>query len=184
MKNYILLALGAPVLVACAATGPATSWGKENVSMEDYRVDGALCAMVAAGKKIDDNAANTAGGINGKNSTGSTGTPSVATGPGTGTNTGAAFPTGGGGAYRESASPDMVSRAAQQQRSQELAAQRARNDMLRSCLVNRGYTEFRLTPEQRQHLSTLPEGSDARREYLHKLGSDPSVIKAGAVAGQ
>jgi hypothetical protein len=47
--------------------------------------------------------------------------------------------------------------------------------------MNRGYSEIKLTPEQREHLATLPEGSDARREYLHKLGSDPAVIKAGRI---
>jgi hypothetical protein len=75
----------------------------------------------------------------------------------------------------------VVSRAAQQQRTQEMAVQRARQNSLRSCLMNRGYSEIKLTPEQREHLATLPEGSDARREYLHKLGSDPAVIKAGRI---
>jgi hypothetical protein len=182
MKNYLLLALCAPAFVACATTGPSTSWGKENVSMEDYRVDGALCAMVAAGKAVDNNGSNTAGGINGKNSTGAPGTPSVAGGPTSGGPSGAAFPTGGGGAYRDSAPTDLVSRAAQQQRTQEMAEQKQRTEALKSCLVKRGYTEFRLTPEQRQHLATLKEGSDERREYLHKLASDPAVIKSGAIA--
>jgi hypothetical protein len=177
MRNYLLLALCAPVLVACATSGPATTWGKENVSMSDYRLDGALCAAVAAGKQIDPNAANTAGGIHGKNTSGEA-LPRQAGGPNSAPS-GGAFPTGGGGAYRDSASADVVSRAAQQQRNQEMAAQRARQETLRSCLVNRGYTEIRLTPEQRAHLATLPEGSDARREYLHKLSSDPAVIKAG-----
>jgi hypothetical protein len=180
MKSYILLALGAPILVACAASGPATTWGKENVSMSDYRLEGALCAAVAAGKAVDPNAANTAGGINGKNSTGQA-LPQQAGGQGSGLPSGTAFPTGGGGAYRDSASADMVSRAAQQQRNQEMAEQRARTELLRSCLVNHGYTEIRLTAEQRAHLATLPEGSDERREYLHKIGSDPAIIKAGRV---
>jgi hypothetical protein len=187
MKTYLLLALGAPLLVGCAATAPSTSWGKEGwgkegVSMEDYRLDGALCAALAAGRKPVDNGANSAGGINGKNSS-TPSTPTVATGPGSGQASGAAFPTGGGGAYRESASPDMVSRAATQQRAQELAVQRARSDALKSCLVDRGYTEFRLTPEQRKHLATLPEGSDVRRAYLHKLATDPEVLKSGKTSG-
>jgi hypothetical protein len=180
MKNYLLLALCAPALFACAAQGPATTWGKENVSMSDYRLDGALCAAVAAGKQIDPNAANTAGGINGKNSTGQA-LPNQVGGPNSAPS-GGAFPTGGGGAYRDSASADVVSRAAQQQRTQELAAQRARTDALKSCLVRRGYTEIRLTAEQRAQLAKLPEGSDERREYLHKIGSDPENIKAGRIA--
>jgi len=62
-----------------------------------------------------------------------------------------------------------------------MALQRARSDALRSCLVNRGYVEFRLTPEQRKQLAALPEGSDERRQFLHKLGSDPEVLKANRV---
>jgi hypothetical protein len=180
MKNYILLALCAPALVACATSGPSTSWGKERVSMEDYRFDGALCAATAAGKNVEDNGANTAGGVSGKNSSGS-GLPNAPAGGPTSGPSGGAFPTGGGGAYRESASPDLVSRAAQQHRSQEMALQRARSDALRSCLANRGYVEFRLTPEQRKQLAALPEGSNERREFLHKLGSDPEVLKANRV---
>jgi hypothetical protein len=180
MKSCILLALSAPILVACATSGPATTWGKENVSMSDYRMDGALCAAVAAGKQIDPNAANTAGGINGKNASGQA-LPNQVGGQNSTGSTGAAFPTGGGGAYRDSASADVVSRAAQQQRNQEMAEQRARTETLKSCLVNHGYTEIRLTPEQRAKLSTLKEGSDERREYLHKISSDPANIQAGRI---
>jgi hypothetical protein len=182
MKTYLLLALGAPLLAACATTGPTTSWGKQGVSMEDYRLDGALCAALAAGKKPDDNAANSAGGIHGKNSS-TPGTPTVSTGQGAGQPSGAAFPTGGGGAYRDSASPDFAQRAAMQQRTQEMAVQRAKMDALKSCLSERGYTEFRLTPAQRKELATLPEGSDVRRAYLHKLATDPEVLKNGVASG-
>ena len=147
--------------------------------MEDYRLDAATCTAYAAGQNVDGNGANTAGGISGKNSSGQAlpNTPGQNSGP-----AGGAFPTGGGGAYRESASADVVSRAAQQHRSQELAKARARTDAMHACLVNRGYTEFRLTPEQRAALAKLPEGSQERREYLHKLASDPEVLKANRIA--
>ena len=48
--------------------------------------------------------------------------------------------------------------------------------------MERGYTEFALTPEQRAHLATLPQGSDERREYLYKLGTDPEVLKTQKAA--
>ena len=89
----------------------------------------------------------------------------------------------GGGTYRDSASADFVNRAAMQQRTQEMSEQRARNDALKSCLVNRGYTEFELTAEQRAQLAKLPMGSDERREYLYKLGTDADVLSQ-AVAGK
>jgi hypothetical protein len=63
-----------------------------------------------------------------------------------------------------------------QQRTQEMAAQRARSEALKSCLTGRGYTEFSLTAEQRAELEKLPQGSDARRDYLYKLGTDPEVL--------
>jgi len=72
----------------------------------------------------------------------------------------------------------MVQRAATQQRTRDMAIQRARVMALKTCLVDRGYQEFQLTAEQRQHLATLPQGSDERRDYLYKLGTDPAVFKA------
>jgi len=75
-----------------------------------------------------------------------------------------------------------VNRAAMQQRSQEMAAQRARTDALKSCLAGRGYTEFELTAEQRAELAKLPQGSDERRAYLYKLGTDEQVLAKQAVA--
>lgn len=180
MRTYLLLALCAPMLGACVSNGPMTSWGKEGVSMTDYRVDGAYCAVMASRTQPGDNGANTAGGISGKNSS-LPSTPAVSTSQSSGAPSGGAFPTGGGGSYRDSAPPDVVSRAAQQQRSQEMAAQRAKADALKSCLYERGYTEFKLTPEQRAKLATLPEGSDERREFLYKLGTDPAVLKANKV---
>ena len=83
--------------------------------------------------------------------------------------------------YRDNTSVDMVSRAANQQQAQEVEANRARSRRLKSCLVERGYTEFSLTPEQRAHLATLPEGSTERREFLFKLGTDPNVLKSQSV---
>jgi hypothetical protein len=62
-----------------------------------------------------------------------------------------------------------------------MAAQRARSDALKSCLVSRGYSEFALTAEQRAALDKLPQGSDARRDYLYKLGTDPEVLAKQSV---
>lgn len=182
MTGKLFAALAAAGLTACATTnGPTTSWGKEGVSMLDYQADGIYCAA-ATENSAGGNGANTAGGINGQNG-GQPSTPNVATGQGTGAATGAATPIGGGGAYRESASNDFVNRAAMQQRQAEMARLKARQAAMHACLVKRGYTEFKLTEEQRQHLATLPEGSAERREYLYKLGTDPAVLNANKVAG-
>jgi len=68
-----------------------------------------------------------------------------------------------------------------QQRTNELMRQRERTLRLNQCLSDRGYVEFYLTAEQRKHLSTLPVGSEERREYLYKLGTDSKVLEAAAV---
>jgi len=181
MKKILLVAAIAAVMTACATPGQQTAWGKANVSKVDYGTDVGMCtgfaAMAASG-----NGANTAGGINGANGTAQTrgGDSARAAGPAGSGPTGAAFPTGGGGAYRDSAPPDVVSRAATQQRTQEMAAQRARSEALSSCLTERGYTEFKLTAEQRAHLATLKEGSNEYHQYLYQLGADPAVVKAQA----
>jgi hypothetical protein len=175
-------------LSGCSINGspPLTAWGKKNVSMLDYRTDAGQCALIAVTLTPDSNGANTAGGINGQNPSvpqqGPTGS-TVAGGPVPGGGPGAASSprTITGNTYRDSASPDFVNRAAMQQRSQEMTAQRVRNDALKSCLANRGYIEFQLTPEQRATLSNLPQGSDERREYLYKLGTDPEVLARQAI---
>jgi len=178
MKSILLAASAIFCVSACStSSGPATAWGKEGVSMLDYRTDGGQCAVYAATATPDFNGANTAGGVSGQNSQtpAASGLPNVPVGQGAGPNPGAAVPTSGG-VYRESASPDFVQRAATQQQQREMAIQRARTQMLKSCLTERGYKEFELTAEQRAHLATLPQGSDQRREYLYKLATDPQVL--------
>ena len=167
-------------MIACAtSSGPATSWGKEGVSMLEYQTDSILCATLSENTQ-GNNGANTAGGMTGKNSS-QPSTPTVAGGQGSGQASGAAVPVGGGGVYREGASSDFANRAAMQQRQEEMARLKARKEAMDSCLVKRGYTEFKLTEEQRQHLATLPEGSPERRAYLYKLGTDPNILRVNKV---
>ena len=186
MKSISIVVCTAAVLLGCSVNGstPVTAWGKKGVSMLDYRTDGGQCAVLAATHTTDANGNNTAGGINGQNA----GAPTqAASGSASAGSAGAGAAGGsvnpvGGGTYRDSASADFVNRAAMQQRTQEMAAQRARSDALKSCLIGRGYTEFQLTPEQRAQLDKLPAGSDERREFLYKLGTDEEVLTRQAVA--
>lgn len=188
MKLTAMVCSAAAVLAGCTVNGtvPLTAWGKKNVSLLDYRTDGGECAVLAATHSTDANGANTAGGINGQNSAAPT---QNASGSATAAASGTTGSSGGGsnaqsisgGTYRDSASADFVNRAAMQQRTEEMAAQRARTDALHSCLVNRGYTEFQLTAEQRKELDKLPQGSDERRQFLYKLGTDAEVLSKQAV---
>ena len=177
------------VLAACSINGrtPVTAWGKGGVSMLEYRTDAGQCAIFAVTYEGGGNASNTAGGVSGQNSSAPAERPTgttVAAGtvPGAGGTLASSTAITGGSAYAHGVSPDAVNRAASQQSIQELEAQRARNEALRSCLASRGYTEFTLTSAQRAELARLPQGSDQRREFLYKLGTDPAVLSGQAVA--
>ena len=183
-----------PVLCAAAMAGcsmngsqPVTAWGKDGVSMLEYRTDGAECALLAVTYEDGSNSANSAGGVSGQNSALPEQRPSgqaIATGmdPRSGGSVAGSNPISSGNTYSQAATVDAANRAVMQQRTQEMAEQRARNDALKSCLVKRGYTEFALDGEQRSALSKLPQGSEARREYLYKLGTDPQVLTKQAVS--
>ena len=191
MKKILMTAAMAALLGGCATSAPPTSWGKANVSRTEYGTDIGMCtgtaAMVATG-----NGANNAGGLNGQNNqapapTHGDGAKAAGQGGGTDTTavtTGTAFPTGGGGAYRDSVPQDMVARAASQQQALVLAEKRARADAFKSCITQRGYQEFLLTPEQQAHLKSLKTGSNEYHEYLYTLGADPSVLRSQVAAKQ
>ena len=164
MKTIIVTGALAISLCACSTTAHNTAWGKANVSKTDYGTDVGMCNGLAS---LEDsgNGANTAGGMQGSKSSGMGSA-----------NAGGSFGTLGGGTYTGTASPDLVNRAATQQRSQEMAAKRFREDKLSSCLVERGYSKFALTAEQNAELSKLKVGSNEYHEYLYKLGADPAVL--------
>ena len=183
MKRSLRVLVAVTAVAGCTMNGsqPLTSWGKPGITMLDYRTDSGQCALIGATSGYDQNGAKNAGGISGQNAS-----PSVdgQSGPATASAAAAgSAPAPGGPArtignstWRDGASPDFVNRAVTQQQSQEMAAQRARNDALRFCLASRGYIEFALTPEQRAKLSKLEQGSEERRQYLFSLGTDPEVL--------
>jgi hypothetical protein len=183
MKSTSLVAITVALLAGCTlnSSQPVTSWGKQGITMLDYRTDAGQCALIGATQGYDENGTKSAGGISGQNAVPPTMGPSGATAAnsastGGGGTLGRAPRSVGSSTYSDAASPDFVNRAVTQQQNQEMAAQRARNDALRFCLASRGYVEFTLTREQRAKLSSLAQGSEARREYLFSLGTDPDVL--------
>jgi len=48
--------------------------------------------------------------------------------------------------------------------------------VLDSCLVEKGYTRFRLTSDQMQRLDHLKKMSPERQQFLYRLGSDAAVV--------
>jgi hypothetical protein len=189
MKITTMVVTAAVVLLGCTVngSGPQTAWGKKDVSMIEYRTDAGQCAVIAASGNPQADATKQAGGIAGQNGgvpnlPKASGSADAAKGQQSG---GTSTPAGGdGGMYRDSASADFVNRAVMEQRNKEMAVQRARHDLLRSCLANRGYSEFALTAEQRAELDKLPQGSDARRDYLYKLGTDPEILAKQSVVNK
>jgi hypothetical protein len=178
MKAVLLAVFITSALAACASSAPRTAWGKPGISMVDYRIDAGQCAILAASSEPMESPTHVAGGIHGQNAlpkderskaVTNSNSPDQSASPGR-------AHTMGDSAYRESANADFATRAATQQRTQEILAQRERVLRLQQCLTGRGYTEFPLTPEEREHLRQLPEGSEARREYLYKLGTNPEVL--------
>jgi hypothetical protein len=183
MKAILMLAVSAALLSACA-TGPQTAWGKPGISKVDYVTDLGTCTARSALAEAG-NGANTAGGLSGKN--GSAPPPTGADAAKTGGQNGGpppgqATPTGGGGVYRDSAPADVVNRAATQQQTQAMAAQRARTEALKSCYTDLGYQEFKLTPEQRQHLGTLKKGTNEYLQYLAEIGTSTAVAASQPAA--
>jgi hypothetical protein len=184
MKSTALIAGASLTLAGCVLNGgtPITAWGKKDVSMVDYRTDAGQCTVIAVTTRSNDNAAKTAGGIYGSNS----GIPDSPGASGSATavaaSAGGGLPLISGSLYRDSAPADFVNRAAMQQRTQELSTQVARYHALKSCLYNRGYREFALSAAQRAELERLPPGSEARRNYLYKLGTDPRVLEEQSIS--
>jgi hypothetical protein len=175
MKSILLVAVSAALLSACAATGPQTAWGKPGVSKVDYVTDLGTCTAMAAMTQ-----GNNASTVIDQQQGSLPQTPGGATsqaGGGAGdssSSAGAAAPIGGGGMYRDSTPTDVVNRAANQQQAQEIAAKRARVDALKSCYAERGYKEFKLTPEQSARLATMQQGSNEYLQYLAEIGANPN----------
>ena len=50
------------------------------------------------------------------------------------------------------------------------------------CLIERGYTPFRLNDAQKRQLQRLHLGSQERHAFLYRLATDPNVLRRQAVA--
>ena len=49
--------------------------------------------------------------------------------------------------------------------------------VVRRCMIDRGYAKIVLTDAQRRDYDAIKGGADARRAYVHKLASDPHVLE-------
>lgn len=167
---------------AFAASAPKDSWGKAGVSLAQYRQDALDCgkqgyysdisktadakAFVTASRQLDN--VSTAASA-------PTVTEMNATGPDT-----------------SNGVDQMVETANQKQHIVESVHAEERfhsikktlEEVVAQCLTARGYSKFRLTDEQRKQMSHLGAGTDARRQYLYSLASNPAVLKSQAEPSQ
>ena len=181
MKSIFLIAVSAALLSACAASGPKTAWGKPGVTKVEYVTDLGTCTAQAAMTQGSGGNSEVAGGMHGQNNSADNGLKQQNTGQPAGTSSpGAAAPIGGS-MYRDSAPPDVVNRAANQQQQAEIIASHAKANALKSCYAEHGYKEFTLTPEQRAKLATMQVGSNEYLQYLSTIGADPAVVNAQAI---
>jgi len=146
---------------ASGASAPRESWGKADVSLDQYREDAVLCgrqayyldvsntpaakALVRASSQIENLPSN----INENNFQPVSGAEAITM---------------------------AVQGARPEQRFREIAA--LQKSTLENCLTSLGYVRFRLTEAQRDHLSKLRGGSPERHAYLHSLASDPKILSA------
>ena len=153
-----ILAAGLAAVSASAAPRPGDlSWGKPGVSLEEYAIDGALCAYRAASHDVSDTQAArrlVAATRRLELLESQWGSPSF------------------GELWIDHR------RIVEGVRPERLFEQVAglQQLLLDECLTERGYRQFRLTAEQKRHLRRLERGSNERRAYLHSLGSDPQIL--------
>ena len=182
MHRLFAVSLFSVVLTAPAASTPAPqeSWGKAGISLDQYRTDSVECglqgyntdvsktddaqALVRASRQLD---AVTAGAI--------------------APNTPAGGPTNG-------ATVDSMDQALQYAQTQQhivdsvRPGERFRNikkalvSNAERCLIQRGYSKFRLTDEQRHRLRKLKFGSEERRTYLYRLATNSAILESQKVS--
>jgi len=150
----MLVALAGPATAGRVSAGHQMSWGKEGVSLEQYRTDSVECAQMAADTDLE------------------------------GTNPAKAMQFWtrlGNGNMPPNNYADIWMSARINPEVQWNRAATILRVALEDCLTMRGYVKFELTDEQDMMLEALAPGSDERRAYLHSLASDPHVLATQAV---
>ena len=183
MRRLLMVSLLlVPASAAISAPAPQESWGKAGISPAQYRQDALECGL--QGHYLDISKTDDARAF----VKASRQLDTITTGASAPTTTGASA-TG----PNSTDSVDQAVRYAQQQQhivDSVHPEQRFRNikqTLLAKddqCLMQRGYSKFRLTDDQRRRLSKLKAGSDGRRAYLYSLASNPAVLQSQSVSGK
>ena len=167
---------------ALAAPAPEESWGKAGITLDQYRQDALDCGLqgyytdisktedakefVRASRRLD----TMTTGSNSPNTTGA----------------------GGSGPVSTDSVQQLATYAADQQHVVDSLHPEERFRSIKKtlestterCLIQRGYSKFALTDEQRRKLRHLKAGSDERRAYLYSLASNPAVLQSQRATAQ
>lgn len=174
--------LSMPVSAGANEAAPRTVWAKADIGYEQYRNDGLECGMKGLASNIDNSAevktlarasrqlesidaSARAAWSQDAGQMGQTGLGSVQMRNGLDIAANKAIQAQ---AVREAARPEE-----QYARIKEMMFQ-----IVRSCMIDRGYAKIVLTEDQRKEYGRVEGGADARRAYIHKLASDPHVLEA------
>lgn len=172
-SKYLIGLVLLSVATAASAAPPTrtelnhTSWGKPGVSFEDYRIEGGMCAyeamqidvsktpaaqtMVRASRALD---AAATSWMDAPSRWGGIGGPLI--------------------------DAKMIENSYRVDKQFD-SIRDLQYHALRACLINHGYTPFRLTDDQAKELSHFDHRDMDRQRYLHHLGSDAAVIKAQSI---
>jgi hypothetical protein len=180
MRHLFAVASSALVVSTAGVSAPAPgdSWGKPGVSFTQYRQDSVDCAVqgytldisktedarefVRASRELD----NLPGGLI---------ETSTATGPASADSVNIMSDWAGMQQHIiDSVRPEERFKSIKQM-------QLTRIDQ---CLVDRGYSKFRLTDDQRHRLGKLKFGSEQRRQYLYSLATSPAVLATQKASSQ
>lgn len=162
------LALAAAALgptAAQAADAPRFSWGKAGVSYDQYLDEAYDCAMVGLDTNIENSepverlrtATRQLEALDNRQGVASAADPVSA-----GINHAQDL-----ARIRESARPEQ----------QVKEVKKILFSAMQQCMVQRGYTRFALTEDQRREIARFKNGSPEWRAFLHKLASDAAILE-------
>jgi hypothetical protein len=180
MRHLLAVSLFVSLASTSAASAPAPkeSWGKPGITLAQYQQDSVECGLKGyytdISKTDDAKAFVTASKQLDSVTTGAS-APSI-------------VESNGGAPTRTDAIDQMVQYANRQQHIVDSVRVDERFHNIKrtllsktdQCLVSRGYSKFKLTDEQRHHLTHLKFGSEQRRQYLYSLASNPAVLQSQA----
>jgi hypothetical protein len=160
-----LAAMAFASATAQAVDAPKFAWGKAGVSYDQYRNEAYECAIVGLDTNIDNSepverlrtATHQLEALDNRQGVASS-----------------ADPVGAGIRHAQDLAAIRESARADQQVKE---VKKILFSAMQKCMVQRGYTRFALTEDQRSEFAKFKDGSPERRAYLHKLASDPAIVE-------